>query len=127
MLSLRTALLVDAAASGAMGLLCAAAAAPIAQALLLPEPLLRWAGLALLPFAALLVWLAGRATSPGRGLRRALWLVVVGNALWAIDSVLLLLTGWVSPNALGAGFVLAQAVAVAGFTWFEASGLRETA
>ncbi len=49
---LRLALLGDAAASGATGLLLATAAGPLAPLLGLPEPLLRSAGLVLLPYAA---------------------------------------------------------------------------
>ncbi len=48
---LRVALLGDAAASGGMGLLLTAAASPLASLLALPEPLLRGAGLVLLPYA----------------------------------------------------------------------------
>jgi hypothetical protein len=38
--------------------------------------------------------------------------VVVVNAVWALDSVALLLSGWVAPNALGYTFVVAQALVV---------------
>jgi hypothetical protein len=88
---LRLALLGDAAASGATGLLMAVAAGQLSGVLGLPQPLLLGAGLVLLPYAAFVGWL---------GLRQALpltlvWTVIALNAVWALDSILLLLSGWV--------------------------------
>jgi hypothetical protein len=57
----------------------------------------------------------------------AAWAVVLVNALWALDSVVLLVAGWVAPNLLGFGFVLAQAAVVAGFAALQVTGLRGTA
>jgi hypothetical protein len=108
-------LLLDAAASGGMGLLLAAFAGPLAGVLGLPEALLRYAGAGLLPFAAVLAYLATRPRV-GRG---ALWAVIAVNAAWVSESVLLVASGWVSPTALGTAFVLAQAAAVAVLTWLE--------
>ncbi len=120
---LRAALLGDAATSGGMGLLLTAAASPLASLLALPEPLLRGAGLVLLPYAGLVVWL---------GIQRRLprWMVrgVVGvNLLWALDSLLLLLLGLAAPNGLGTAFVLLQAMAVLGFGLLQWAGLRHGA
>ena len=53
---LRFALLADALASGAMGVLMAAGAGLLAPFLGLPRPLLLWAGLLLIPFALLVAW-----------------------------------------------------------------------
>ena len=61
---LRLALLGDAAASGATGLLLAAAAGPLTPFLGLPEPLLRGAGVVLLPYAACIAWAGIRAAPP---------------------------------------------------------------
>lgn len=120
---LRAALLGDAAASGGMGLLLTAAAYPLASLLALPEPLLRGAGLVLLPYAGLVGWLGAQRRLPR-------WLVrgVVGvNLLWALDSLLLLLLGLAAPNGLGAAFVLLQAMAVLGFGLLQWAGLRHSA
>jgi hypothetical protein len=117
---LRLTLLGDAVASGATGLLLAAAAGSLAPLLGLPEPLLRIAGLVLLPYAAFVAWL-GRRTMLGRG---AVWTVVAANLLWAADSVLLLVLGPVSPTALGVAFVLAQALVVLGFAIAQWIALR---
>jgi hypothetical protein len=45
--------------------------------------------------------------------RVAVRVVIAANALWAIDSILLLFTGWVEPSALGYAFIIAQAAIVA--------------
>jgi hypothetical protein len=120
---LRRVLIADAATSGAMGVLLLANAAPLADLLALPETLLRVSGITMLPFAALVALLATRETLP----RWAVWAVIAVNALWAVESVLLLVSGWVEPAALGIAFVLAQAAVVALFAEAEYMGLRRTA
>ena len=120
---LRYALLGDALASGATGLLASAGAGLLAPVLGLPEPLLRYAGLALLPYASIVAVL-GTRTSVSRG---AVWAVVVINALWTLDSVLLLASGWVAPTTLGAAFVVAQGLVVAAFAAAQARGLGSNA
>ena len=118
---LRGVLFADAATCVATGLLLIFGAGPLEQYLGLPAGLLRYAGLSLLPFAALLVYVAARANlSPG-----AVWAVIVLNALWTVDSVLLLLTGWVSPTGPGYAFVAAQALAVAALAGLEYVGLKK--
>ena len=117
---LRRALQVDAVVSGATGLLLTAAAGPLADLLGLHVDLLRFAGLSLLPFAILLAWLAARPTVP----RRMVWAVIAYNLLWAVDSILLLTTGWVSPTTLGMLFVAGQALIVAGLAELQWFGLR---
>ncbi len=57
---LRFALLIDAAVSGATGVLMAAGASPLASLLGLPELLILAVGLFFLPYAAALVWLGTR-------------------------------------------------------------------
>jgi hypothetical protein len=119
--SLRRALAADAAVSGAAALLMLLAAPLLAGLTLLPAGLLRGAGLVLVPFVAWLVWLAAQSRPP----RRAVMAVIVINALWVAASLLLLLGGLVTPNALGYVFVLAQAVAVAALAVLQLAGLRE--
>lgn len=120
---LRLALLGDAAASGATGLLMAAGAGPLAPLLGLPEPLLRGAGLVLLPYAAAVAWL-GTRPAPGRGAVRA---VVAINLLWAAECALLLALRLVAPTGLGVAFVLLQAAVVLGFALAQWTGLRQAA
>jgi hypothetical protein len=117
---LRRTLVADAAISGMTGLLSAAAANPLGELLGVPVPLLRYAGVSLLPFAVLLVVLATREALPAVAVR----IVIAANLLWAIDSILLLFTGWIEPSALGYAFIIAQAAIVALFAEIQHAGLR---
>ena len=117
---LRVALLGDAVASGATGLLLAAAAGPLATLLGMPGPLLRGAGLVLLPYVAFVAWAGTRAAPPRWAVRAAIAL----NLLWTADSALLLALGLVSPTTLGVAFVLAQALVVLGFAVAQWTALR---
>jgi hypothetical protein len=119
---LRRVLLVDAVASGAMGLGLIAFTDLFARVLQLPAQLLSEAGLVLLPFAAFVGYIASRATP----VRFAVWAIIAVNAIWVIDSIVLLFTGWVAPNALGYAFVLAQAASVAVFADLEYVGLKKS-
>lgn len=117
---LRYALLGDAAASGATGLLMFAGAGVLTARLGLPEDLLRYAGLFLLPYAAAVAWLGLREAMP----RSAVWTVIAVNAIWAADSLLLLLAGSVTPTGLGVAFVTLQAAVVAAFAAAQCIGLH---
>jgi hypothetical protein len=117
---LRTVLAIDAISSAAMGALLAAAASPLSGWLALPVPLLREAGLLLLPFAAFVGWLALRPEPS----RTAVWAVMGLNLAWAAESLLMLVAGWFAPNALGAAFVIVQALFVLGLAEAEFIGLR---
>lgn len=119
---LRRALYADGLVSGAAGLLLALFADALGALLGLPRELLFGAGLALLPFALLLAWMASREELP-RGL---VWAVVAINAVWVVDSLWLLVSGWVAPTALGYAFVIVQALAVVGFVEFEWLGLKRS-
>ena len=119
-LSIRRLLLADAIVSGATGLLMLAGAPVLQAALELPAPLVRYAGLALLPFAAMVLYFA-RADGLSRG---QVWTVIGMNAAWVGASILTLVSGWIAPNTLGVAFVLVQALAVAGLAEFQYSALR---
>ena len=103
---LRPILRFDAATCAAMGLLLAIGADAVAGITALPVPLLREAGIFLLPFAAFVLWAARR----GGG-----WpvqAVVAANVAWVVGSVVLIASPW-SGNTLGIAFTGAQAAAVA--------------
>ena len=117
---LRLALLADAVASGVMGALLAAAAEPLAAWFGLPLALLREVGLLLIPYAAVLGYLAMRNTTP----RLPAQLIVAGNVLWVIGGVALLMSGLVAPTAPGTAFVIAQALIVAILAELQLLGLR---
>jgi hypothetical protein len=120
---LRKVLLADAAVSGATGLLLVLGAGILAALLEVPEDFMRYTGLSLIPFAGLVAYLATRAHLP----RPAVRAVIVCNALWAVDSVLILVAGWIVPSALGYAFILAQAAVVAVFAELQYFGLRRSA
>lgn len=119
---LRWALLADAIATGATGLLMTFAATPLAPLLHLPESLLVYAGIPLIPYAAFVGWLARRDALP----RFAVWAVIVLNVLWAADCALLAFSGWIAPSALGYAFILMQALVVAAFAELQYVGLRRS-
>lgn len=117
---LRLALLADAAASGAMSVLLAAGADPLAAWFGLPVALLREVGLVLIPYAGLLIYLAGKQATP----RLPAQLIVTGNVLWVIGSIALLISGLIAPTALGMAFVIAQALIVAILAELQVMGLK---
>ena len=120
---LRRVLLLDAATSGLMAIGLLAGAETLAPILGLPKSLLVGTAAVLVPFAALVLWIATREALP----RAGAWIVIGLNALWVVDSVLLLFTDWVAPAALGTAFVLAQAAAVAVLAELELVGLKRMA
>src|SRR2546430_17211840 len=117
---LRKALLLDAAASGATGLLLIAGAGLLDGLLGLPVALMREAGLILVPYVAFVAWVGTR-----QGIvRGAVWAIIAANALWALASVCLLVSGLVAPTLLGYAFVLAQAAVVAFLGELQYAGLK---
>jgi hypothetical protein len=120
-LFLRRILALDALSCLAMGLLMGLGTTNLASLFGLPEPLVRIAGLALLPLAAFIGWLATRPNPP----RALVWVVILGNVLWTAESFITL--GHSQATALGTAFVSAQAVAVLGLATLEYVGLRKVA
>ena len=120
---LRRVLAFDAVSSGALGLGAVLLAPTLAGLLGLPIDLLREAGIVLLPFAAFVGFLASRQEPS----RIGVWIVIALNALWVIDSVLLLFANGIEPNALGYAFIIAQAIAVGVLAELEYVGLRRAA
>ena len=126
---LRLTLKLDAAASGAMGVLLLLAAGlvigdqrPFALLLGTPTALLVPVGLFLVAFAAF-VWVVGTRS---RINSTAAWAVLAANVLWVLASVVLLVDGWFPLTTLGVAFVLVQAAAVALFAGLQFLGLRRS-
>lgn len=119
---LRQALLADATTSAAFGLLTLLGAGPLSHLLGLPDMLLRISGALLLPYAAFIGYLGLRERLP----TPIVWAVVLGNAIWAADSILLLLSGWVAPTSAGYAFVIMQALVVLMYADFQYVGLRRS-
>jgi CHASE2 domain-containing sensor protein len=88
----------------------------------LPATLLFYAGLSLFPVSAFLLYVATRRKTAAP----FVWAIVFGNTLWTLDSILILLTGWVTPNASGLYFVVFQAAGVALFVGLEFIGLKRS-
>ncbi|MBB4366921.1 hypothetical protein GGD65_007995 [Bradyrhizobium sp. CIR18] len=120
---LRRALLADAIFSGVAALGFAFGASAFAALFNLPEVLLRETGLFLIAYAALVGWLASRASVA----KALVLLVVIGNAAWTVGSIALLLSSAVSPNLAGALMVVAQAIATGVFAELQYVGLRRSA
>ena len=86
----------------------------------LPVPLMREAGLLLVPYVALVAFVGTRENiSPG-----AVKAIIALNVAWVLGSVGLLVSGLVAPTMLGHAFVIVQAIAVGVFAELQIIGLR---
>ena len=119
---LRNLLLIDAATCLGAGVVMAAGASFLSPLLALPAGLLFWAGVALIPFAAFLIFTARRAEAP----RIALIDISAINVLWVAASFGIMLGGLVEPNLLGTLFITAQALTVALLAVLQIGVLRRT-
>jgi hypothetical protein len=119
---LRYVFTLDAATCIITGLLMSVGGVALSNLTGLPSELLFYAGIGLFPFAAVLIYLATRTELSAA----AVWAVIILNALWTIDSFVLLLSGWVETSAFGTAFVIFQAVGVAAFAALEYTGLRRS-
>lgn len=118
--SLRSILLIDAATCAVTGALLTAGSGVAGQIMQLPAALLFYAGLSLFPVAVFMTIVALRdPVQP-----TAAWLIISGNVLWVVASFGLLVSGWVAPNYLGAGFIIVQALVVAVFARLEYTALH---
>lgn len=117
---LRFALRLDAAGSGALGLIGLVAAGQLADLLGMMAGALRGTGAFLVGYALALVLIAARSAIP----RTAAWIVVIGNTAWVLGSIGAAVAGQDTFTALGVAVVLAQAAAVAVFADLQWIGLR---
>lgn len=121
--NLRFALLADAVASGATGLMMIAGADLLTGLLGLPVALMREAGIVLIPYVAFVAFVGTRQNIPHAAVK-----AIIGmNVLWVVGSVGLLLSGYVAPTALGYAFVIFQAIVVGVFAELQVMGLRREA
>lgn len=107
-LFLRRVLQLDAAATGATGLLLLGGTGFLHGLLNLPVSLMTYAGIFCVGWALTL----GIASLRERISHGFVWTIIVANVAWVIGSVALLVSGYVSPTPLGYAFVIAQALAV---------------
>jgi hypothetical protein len=117
---LRLALKLDAGVTAANGLAYLAGFALLDSFLGVPAALLIGVGAFLLLYAA---FVAVLATSE-RPNRTAVIAVIAANALWAVDSVLLLAADGFSPDLAGQIVIAVQAAGVAGLAALQYAGLR---
>ena len=109
--ALSRALLVDAAGSGATGLLLTAGNGALAEPLGVPSGWLLGLGVFMLAYAAELVVVARMLPRTAGWVRR----IGMANSGWVLASVGAVVLGAWDLTGLGVAFVLAQAAAVAGF------------
>ena len=120
---LRLALRLDAVVTGANGAAYLAAAPLLDDLLGLSPGLLRGVGAFLLVYAAA-VWFVATRVRPSTPAVEA---VVVLNALWAVGSVVVVLTDRFTPTTAGAVWLVLQALVVAAFAALQLAGLRRRA
>ena len=118
---LRLALKLDAAASGALGVLSLAAGPVLDDLLGTPLVLLVPVGLFLVAWAAALWFIATRLRVGGTAVR----VVILLNLLYAMDGVVVVATGLFPLTALGIIFVLFQVAAVTLFAAAQFYALRK--
>jgi hypothetical protein len=120
---LRKVLLADIMVSGAAGLAMISGADFTHAFLGLPSELLFWAGVALIPFVAMLAMIAWAGRAPT-------WLItaiIVTNFAWVAASLFVAFGPAFAPNLFGQLFVVAQAAIVGVFAELQFMGLRRAA
>lgn len=115
---LRRVLLIDGAVSGAAGLVMIIGGGLLAPLTNLPQDLLTYAGVTLMPWMVALIALARMANIPRSGVQ---WVIAV-NAIWVLGSIAVLFI--TQPTLFGYAFVIAQAVAVGLFAELQIIALK---
>jgi hypothetical protein len=119
-LSLPSVLQLDAVVSGANGLAYLLGASLLDDLLGLPTGPLRAAGAFLLAYAAVVGFVGTRRPVP----TAPVWAIIVGNAVWAAESLVAVAADLGSPSTVGAVWMVLQAVVVGGFAGLQWSALR---
>lgn len=111
---------VDAVVSAAAGLLTLMLPERLQALMGAPLPWIIGIGVFMLTYGVVIGWLSARRQLP----IAAAWTVVIGNLLWALESVLLAGSGWIDPTPAGLTLLLGQAAAVGGLAALQLVGLR---
>ncbi|MET0311994.1 MAG: hypothetical protein ABW051_08090, partial [Burkholderiaceae bacterium] len=119
---MRNVLIADSISCLGSGALQVAFTGAMASLLGLPAQLLMASGVFLLAYGAFVGWLSTRRPAP----RPIIWLLVVGNLGWAAGCLLLLVSGYVAPTALGVAWVVIQELTVSVLAQLQWLGLRAT-
>jgi hypothetical protein len=117
---LRRALQANALFCALSGIALAAGATPLGVLFGMPAFYLQVLGVILLPYTAFIGY---GATRPALD-RRIAWISTIVDALWAIDSLILLATGFLLLTTTGWWFVLIQALIAADFAIVQYAGMR---
>ena len=118
---LRRVLAVDAIGAAVSAIALIAGAEAIAPLLGLPASLIESVGIAFVPFAAFVGWLASRETPPAVGV----WAVILLNGLWVVESLLVAAGTWFQPNSVGVAVIVVQALGIATLAELEYVGLKK--
>ena len=117
---LQRVLLADALTSILVAALQLALTRPLANLLGLSQELLFEPGVFLAGYALLLAWLARGKPVPAL----LLWILVIGNAGWALGCALV--AAMEGPNVLGLAYLAIQALTVLVFAGRELAGIRSS-
>ncbi|WP_157553209.1 hypothetical protein [Jiangella gansuensis] len=109
--AMRWLLEIDGIATGLTGLACLVAGGFVSDHSGLPTALLYPVGAFLVVLGAALVAMSTRNVVPAGWV----WGIAVLNAIWVIDSVVVVASGWFDVTTVGTAGVLLQAAVVAGF------------
>ncbi|GGC50348.1 hypothetical protein [Chelatococcus reniformis] len=119
---LRRILMVNALSCAGLGVLLFGLGGLLEPLLGIPAWLSQPLGLSLVCFAGMV----GLVEVQERVPPALVWAIIAVNAVWAVDCVVALAAGWITPTPLGVAFVLAQAVWVAVAAEVLALGLTRT-
>lgn len=117
---LKKVLIADAVITGAAAVMMAAGSGLLAGLLGLPSELLLWAGIALVPFVAVLAFII----RVGRAPAGVIVAIIAINIAWVIASLIVAFGPAFAPTLLGKIFVVAQAATVGLFAELQIMGLR---
>ena len=121
-LFLRRVLLADATVSAVTGVGLTLGSGALQALLGLPASQLWLAGVASLPFAGYLLWLATRDAVP----RAAVWAPIMLNVVWAAECLFVALNGSASPTLAGEAFLAVQVLGALALAELEFLGLRRS-
>ncbi|WP_372001361.1 hypothetical protein P7L68_20955 [Tistrella mobilis] len=117
---LRRVLWLDALSGLGMAALFLIAGGLVSDLTGLPRGLLTGTAMVLIVIAGGILLIAARDPLP----RLAVRTLAIVNLLWVVDSIALLIFGWVDPTSLGYALVIGQAVVVAVLAELQLLGLR---
>lgn len=117
---LRMFLTLDAVVTGGNGLIYLALSGPVGDFLGLNTSFLLGIGVFLLAYGAFVGFAASKSSPPVLGTK----LIIEGNTLWAVASIVALVL-WLNPSTVGAFWIPMQAAVVGGFALLQHLSLRK--